>query len=119
MRSRIVGLLGVAIVGLALTGCDSSSADCKNGSCDVTVSGKPDVNLGSKATSRPYRRQHLHVDQPRFTVVRYMDNAVTISSGAQTDTVRVGETKTINHLVFQVRSVDRNGNGAKLRVQLG
>lgn len=112
-------LIGLGVLGLALTGCNSSSATCKNGSCEVTVSGRPEVNLGAKQTTGPYRHRHVGTDRRRFKIVRYQGNAVTINCGAQTDTVRVGETKTINGLIFQVRSIDSDANGAKLHVGLG
>jgi hypothetical protein len=113
----MVRLLGLGIVGFMLMGCDSSSYVCKSGSCDVTVSGKPEVNLGTKATSSHRGNGNSSTGRHRFKVLRYRDDAVTISSGAQSGTVRIGETTTIDDLIFQVRSIDPDGNGAKLHVE--
>lgn len=121
MRRRIaVRLLGLSVVGLALMGCDKSSSTCHNLSCDVTVSGKPQVNLDSNA---PSSQRKTYWDSPagrnHFKIVGYDGDAVTINAGGQTDTVKLGETKTINGIAFQVKSIDSNGHGAKLHVQLG
>lgn len=120
MRRRIaVRLVGLGVVGLTLMGCDKSSSNCNNGSCEVTVSGKAEVNLSPKATRSSQRKRagYSPTGRHRFKIVEYRGDAVTINSGAQTETVKVGETKTINDLVFQVTSIDTNGHGAKLHVQ--
>lgn len=119
MRRRIaVRLFGLGIVGLALMGCDKSSSTCNNGSCEVTVSGKPEVNLTPQSGSNRHKRyRYSSTGQHRFKIVEYRGDAITINSGAQTGTVKMGETKTINDLVFQIRSIDANGHGAKLHVQ--
>jgi hypothetical protein len=118
-RRIAVRLLGLGVVGLTLMGCDKSSSTCNNGSCEVTVSGKPEVNLDHKVRSGQRKTYgYSPTGRHRFKIVEYRGDAVTINSGAQTDTVKIGETKTINHLVFQVRSIDPNGHGAKLHVRL-
>jgi hypothetical protein len=117
-RRIAVRLLGLGVVGLTLMGCDKSSSTCNNGSCEVTVSGKPEVNLNPKVRSGNRKTYgYSPTGRRRFKIVEYRGDAVTINSGAQTETVKIGETKTVNDLAFQVRSIDPNGHGAKLHVR--
>jgi hypothetical protein len=115
---RLGAVVAVVVAALFLvTGCDKTSSQCRNGSCEISVSGKPTVNLGS--SSGPSSRSGRHHyggshNGPSFTVKGYEGDAVRISSRGDTQAVRTGQTAEVGGLRVRVESV--SGESAKLHV---
>lgn len=104
---------GVVMVG-ALTACDKSSFQCDSGSCEVSVSGTPTVDLSGSHSSSPGHRHGL--SRTSFTVRGYDGDGVRINVVGDTQTVRTGQAAVIGAMRFRVESV--SGNSAKLHVDL-
>jgi len=112
MRRTVLAVIGIALAAVTLTACDKSSYQCTNGSCDVSVSGTPSVDLSGHSSSPG---SDDHEGPAGFTVVGYTSDGVSISSNGDQGTVKAGESKRIGELTFQVRSVD--GDSAKMHVE--
>ncbi|HEY3687665.1 MAG TPA: hypothetical protein VGL93_31805 [Streptosporangiaceae bacterium] len=115
-RLGAVVLVGVAVLFMT-TGCDKTSSQCRNGSCEVAVSGRPTVNLGGGSGPTSSSGRHRYGSShngPSLTVQGYEGDAVRINVHADTQTVRTGQTAMIGGLRVRVESV--SGESAKLHV---
>lgn len=112
MRRTVIAVAGIAVAAIALAGCNKTSYQCDNGSCDISVRGTARVDLG-RPSSSPGSADH---DSPTgFEITGYEGDAVAISSFGDHATVKAGESRRIGRLTFQVNSV--KGESAKMHVE--